>query len=122
MNCLYLHGVKNAPFPSYSLLHSNFLKIKQPVHLFENPFDFRQARMKALQSCFPDIQEDEEQPMPRKIFFPKPISEPPSPTSTRPNSPLSSKNESENEDNDDSHDSEEEERELRDAVEALGVK
>ena len=50
----------------------------------------RQARMKALQSSFPDVQEDEEQPKAKGFYFPKPISEAPSPTSTRATSPVSS--------------------------------
>ena len=75
--------------------------------------------MKALQATFPDIQADEEQPVARRFNFPKPISEPPSPTSTRANSPISSPHESDADD--DSHDSEEEERELKAAVENLGI-
>ena len=43
----------------------------------------RQARMKALQATFPDVQEDEEFKIGKRFNFPKPISEPPSPTSTR---------------------------------------
>ena len=78
----------------------------------------RQARMKALQATFPDVQEDEEQPLGRKFNYPKPISEPPSPTSTRANSPT---NESQNASDDESHDSEEEERELKEAVENMGI-
>lgn len=79
--------------------------------------------MKALQSTFPDIQEDEEQPAPKRFSFPKPISEPPSPTSTRATSPVSSQHDSdEDELNEIPHDSEEEELELRAAVEALAVK
>ena len=46
--------------------------------------------MKALQSSFPDVQEDEEQPKAKGFYFPKPISEAPSPTSTRATSPVSS--------------------------------
>lgn len=80
--------------------------------------------MKALQAQFPDVQEDEEQPI-RRFNFPKPISEPPSPTSTRPSSPTaSSQQASDNEqdnDDDNSHDSEEEERELKEAVENMGI-
>jgi glycogen(starch) synthase len=44
---------------------------------------YRQARMKALQATFPDVQEDEEFKIGKRFNFPKPISEPPSPTSTR---------------------------------------
>ena len=46
-------------------------------------FMHRQARMKALQATFPDVQEDEEFKIGKRFNFPKPISEPPSPTSTR---------------------------------------
>ena len=82
----------------------------------------RQARMKALQATFPDVQEDEEQPRARRMDFPKPISEPPSPTSTRGPSPASSHHGSDVEDDDaNSHDSEEEERELKTAVENMGI-
>merc|ERR1719232_559214 len=85
---------------------------------------YRQARMKALQATFSDVQEDEEQPISKRFNFPKPISEPPSPSSTRGPSPASSHHGSDDEDEEDaaSHDSEEEERELREAVENLGVK
>merc|ERR1719150_171885 len=71
---------------------------------------YRQARMKALQATFPDVQEDEEQPRARRMDFPKPISEPPSPTSTRGPSPASSHHGSDDEDDEDNleHDSEEE--------------
>ena len=80
--------------------------------------------MKALQATFSDVQEDEEQPISKRFNFPKPISEPPSPSSTRGPSPASSHHGSDDEDEEDaaSHDSEEEERELREAVENLGVK
>ncbi len=74
--------------------------------------------MKALQSAFPDIAEDEEQPLPRKINFPKPISEPSSPASTRATTPTSSHPGS---DDDASHDSEEEEAELKAAVSNMHV-
>ena len=40
--------------------------------------------MKALQATFDDIKEDEAAPkLPTKLSFPKPISEPPSPISSR---------------------------------------
>jgi len=73
---------------------------------------YRQARMKALQATFSDVQEDEEQPISKRFNFPKPISEPPSPSSTRGPSPASSHHGSDDEDEEDaaSHDSEEEER------------
>lgn len=77
--------------------------------------------MKALQATFPDVQEDEEQPVSKRFSFPKPISEPPSPSSTRGPSPAASDDEDEADDAA-SHDSDEEERELREAVENLGVK
>merc|ERR1719427_749213 len=82
---------------------------------------YRQARMKALQATFPDVQEDEEQPAARRFNFPKPISEPPSPTSTRGPSPASSHHGSDDEDDDNDldHDSEEEVLELKAAVENL---
>ena len=78
--------------------------------------------MKALQTTFSDIQEDEEQPMARRFNFPKPISEPPSPSSTRPTSPVSSNHGSDDEDAAaNSHDSEEEELELKTAVQDMGI-
>ena len=78
--------------------------------------------MKALHATFEDIQEDEEQPITKRFSFPKPISEPPSPVSTRATSPASSHHGSDDEDEDAvSHDSEEEERELRAAVENMGM-
>jgi glycogen(starch) synthase len=79
--------------------------------------------MKALQATFPDVLEDEEQPLPRKLNYPRPISEPPSPTSTRGPSPSSSKHGSDDEDDADSHDSEAEEQELQleKAVDKLAV-
>merc|ERR1712079_447890 len=79
---------------------------------------YRQARMKALQATFPDVQEDEEQPAARWFNFPKPISEPPSPYSTRGPSPAGSDDE---DDDNLSHNSEEEERELKAAIENLGI-
>merc|ERR1712203_1127375 len=82
---------------------------------------YRQARMKALQATFPDVQEDEEFKIGKRFNFPKPISEPPSPTSTRGPSPASSHHGSDaEEENENSHDSEEEERELKTAVENMG--
>jgi len=40
--------------------------------------------MKALTAAFPDIQEDEAAPkLPSKINYPRPISEPPSPSSSK---------------------------------------
>jgi len=68
---------------------------------------YRQARMKALQKVFSDISE-EEAPPPTvgRINFPRPISEPPSPTSTRAPSPVSTTV-------DDSHDSDEELEQLQ---------
>ena len=83
--------------------------------------------MKALQATFSDVQEDEEQPISKRFNFPKPISEPPSPSSTRGPSPASSHHGSDDEDDEAdaaSHDSEEEERELElvKAVENMGVK
>ena len=72
----------------------NFWNIFITDHIFHHTlhtFLFcRQARMKALQSSFPDVQEDEEQPKAKGFYFPKPISEAPSPTSTRATSPVSS--------------------------------
>jgi len=83
---------------------------------------YRQARMKALQATFPDVQEDEEFKIGKRFNFPKPISEPPSPTSTRGPSPASSHHGSDaEEENENSHDSEEEERELKTAVENMGI-
>ena len=84
-------------------------------------FNFRQARMKALQATFPDVQEDEEVQIRKRFSFPKPISEPPSPTSTRPNSPSPSSQQASDDEDGQSHDSEEEERELNEAVENLEV-
>merc|ERR1719215_1346999 len=49
---------------------------------------YRQARMKALQATFPDIQADEAPPRGAgRLNYPRPISGPPSPTSTRAHSP-----------------------------------
>lgn len=76
--------------------------------------------MKALQAAFHDVQEDEEHPAPRKFHFPKPISEPPSPASTRPTTPEASRHGSDDEDAN-SHDSEEEERELNEALQDVRV-
>ena len=45
---------------------------------------YRQARMKALMRAFTDIHEDEEAPkLPSKHYYTRPISEPPSPISSR---------------------------------------
>ncbi|XP_040571396.1 glycogen [starch] synthase [Lepeophtheirus salmonis] len=66
---------------------------------------YRQARMIALKHTFPDVLDDDEK-LPGCINFPKPISEPPSPSLSR----CSSLPPSDPEDTD--HDSEEEEREL----------
>lgn len=52
---------------------------------------YRQARMKALQAVFPDVQEDEAAPrLPARITYPRPISEPPSPSSSRATTPAPS--------------------------------
>jgi glycogen(starch) synthase len=83
---------------------------------------YRQARMKALQATFPDVQEDEEFKIGKRFNFPKPISEPPSPTSTRGPSPASSHHGSDAEEEaENSHDSEAEEMELKTAVENMGI-
>ncbi len=53
---------------------------------------YRQARMKALCAAFPDIQEDEAAPkLPSKINYPRPISEPPSPISSKTTTPARSR-------------------------------
>eukprot|EP00096_Caligus_rogercresseyi_P011872 TRINITY_DN4821_c0_g1_i1.p1 TRINITY_DN4821_c0_g1~~TRINITY_DN4821_c0_g1_i1.p1 ORF type:complete len:697 (-),score=200.93 TRINITY_DN4821_c0_g1_i1:731-2821(-) len=67
---------------------------------------YRQARMIALKHTFPDIN-DEDETLPGVINFPKPISEPPSPSLSRASS-VPPPEDSEDSD----HDSEEEEREL----------
>ena len=47
--------------------------------------------MKALQAVFPDISEEEGPPAGvGRLNYPRPISEPPSPSSTRAHSPVSS--------------------------------
>jgi len=67
---------------------------------------YRQARMKALQAVFPDIDEEEAPPAGvGRLNYPRPISEPPSPSSTRAHSPVSSAGD---QDDEDSHDSDEE--------------
>ena len=72
--------------------------------------------MKALKAVYPDIQEDEVNPKPMSKYYsyPRPISEPPSPSSSRVTTPAPSQHGSDDERDDDevSHDSEEEEREL----------
>lgn len=75
---------------------------------------YRQARMKALRTCYPDIQEDEVNPKPLSKMYSRPISEPPSPSMSRHTTPAPSLHGSDDERDDDqnSHDSEEEEREL----------
>ena len=72
--------------------------------------------MKALKAVYPDIQEDEVNPKPMSKYYsyPRPFSEPPSPSSSRLTTPAPSQHGSDDERDDDeaSHDSEEEEREL----------
>lgn len=92
---------------------------------------YRQARMRALQIAFPDIQEDESAPRLRpRLDFPRPISEPPSPTLSRAPTPAPSQPGSDDEEqaddgggaddgDSDSHDSEEEERILNTVAETL---
>ncbi len=83
--------------------------------------------MKALKSVYPDISEDEAHPKPLSRMYysyPRPISEPPSPSSSRLTTPAPSQHGSEDEnENDDviSHDSEEEERELCIATESSSI-
>jgi len=78
---------------------------------------YRQARMKALQAVFPDIKEDEDAPrLPSRLNYPRPISEPPSPASSRAASPEPGDGAG---DDELSHDSEAEEEELRSALENL---
>ena len=49
--------------------------------------------MKALHAVFPDVSSEEAPPSGAgRLNYPRPISEPPSPTSTRAHSPLSSLN------------------------------
>lgn len=68
---------------------------------------YRQARMKALQKVFPDISAEEAPPRGvGRMNYPRPISEPPSPISTRAHSPVSSEDE-------DSHDSDDELEQLQ---------
>jgi len=74
---------------------------------------YRQARMLALQKVFSDVSCDEAPPSGAgRLNYPRPISEPPSPTSTRAHSPISSLND----DDADSHDSDEELEQLQVAL------
>jgi len=78
---------------------------------------YRQARMKALSAVFPDISSEEAPPSGAgRLNYPRPISEPPSPSSTRAHSPISSLND---DDDCDSHDSDEELEQLQVALENL---
>jgi len=77
---------------------------------------YRQARMLALQRVFPDVSSEEAPPRGAgRINYPRPISEPPSPSSTRAPSPVSSLG---GEDEDD-HDSDEELEQLQSALQNL---
>lgn len=80
---------------------------------------YRQARMKALNMVFPEIDAEEAAPSGR-FSYPRPISEPPSPSSTRGPSPAQSDTEEENEEDD--VDSEEEREALQEAVNKLDLK
>jgi len=71
---------------------------------------YRQARLRALKCVYPDVEVEEEPPKIR-YSYPRPISEPPSPASSRATTPAPSQHASDVED-DDSHDSEQEAEEL----------
>lgn len=59
---------------------------------------YRQARIRALQAVYPDIVIDEEESKGRRFNYPRPISEPPSPSSSRHSSVHGSDNEDDEED------------------------
>jgi len=59
------------------------------------------ARMKALRTCYPDIQEDEVNPKPLSKMYSRPISEPPSPSMSRHTTPAPSLHGSDDERDDD---------------------
>lgn len=92
---------------------------------------YRQARLQALQRAFPDIDYEEEMEMKGvgRINYPRPISEPPTPSHSRAQSPTRSVLSTQSVGSDDeenlSHDSEEELDELgliRDGLEDLDLK
>jgi glycogen(starch) synthase len=70
---------------------------------------YRQSRVNALKACYPDYQEEEETGGSGRMNYPRPISEPPSPTSSRATTPAPSLHGS---DEDDEVDSEAELEEL----------
>jgi len=63
---------------------------------------YRQARMKALKTVYPDYDEDEEYGGSGRMSYPRPISEPPSPSSSRATTPAPSEHGSSGEDEVDS--------------------
>ena len=51
---------------------------------------YRKARQMALHSVFPEVYEDEDNAGVGRLSYPRPISEPPSPTSSRATTPIPS--------------------------------
>lgn len=66
----------------------------------------RQARVKALRAVFPDYRDELENGVGSSFKYPRPLSEPPSPSSSRVTTPAASVHGSDVEESDDSVDSE----------------
>jgi len=91
-------------FPQLTIHNHSQLRV-EPTFVFLSPQYYRQSRMKALKLVYPEMQEKVDQHGGSgKMSYPRPISEPPSPSSSRATSPGPS---------DDEVDSEEELQELR---------
>lgn len=67
---------------------------------------YRQARIKALRAVFPDYRDELENGVGSSFKYPRPLSEPPSPSSSRVTTPAASVHGSDVEESDDSVDSE----------------
>uniref|UniRef100_A0A7R9CTV4 Glycogen [starch] synthase n=1 Tax=Timema cristinae TaxID=61476 RepID=A0A7R9CTV4_TIMCR len=59
---------------------------------------YRQARMKALHTLYPEMASEDDDSSVRRFNFPRPISEPPSPSTSRPTTPGGSLHGSDDED------------------------
>uniref|UniRef100_A0A7R9IM40 Glycogen [starch] synthase n=1 Tax=Timema tahoe TaxID=61484 RepID=A0A7R9IM40_9NEOP len=59
---------------------------------------YRQARMKALHTLYPEMASEDDESSVRRFNFPRPISEPPSPSTSRPTTPGGSLHGSDDED------------------------